>query len=436
MSGAELADAKTGRKTWRNWSGSQTTTPAHWAKPESLADLQTLVRGAGKGCRVVGSGHSFTPIAATDTTLIDLSAFSGVRGSDPGTGRARLAAGARLRELSPALQRDGLAFRNLGDIDVQSLAGAVSTATHGTGQRLPCLAAEMRAATLVTADGALLRVDGETDPDLLAAVQVSLGLLGVLVEAEMAVVPAYRLRRRTWTLPLADFLSSAPDLWSRHRNFEAFYIPFSGHCLCIAHDLTDAPATLREPTDDDAAVLGLKSIRDGLMHDPATRREKLAAAFESLPGEDVVGQGWQLLSSDRNVPFNEMEYHLPTDSGLDVLAETIETVERHCPDVFFPIEVRQTAGDTAWLSPFQDGARMSIAVHAHAEDGYEWMMTRVEPLFRRAGGRPHWGKLHTLAARDLAALYPDFARFQALRRELDPDGRFLTPYLAALIGAG
>lgn len=436
MSGDGLAEAAPQPRTWRNWSGNQTLSPRRWVRPDSLAALQALVREAGPGCRVVGSGHSFTPVAATEATLIDLSAFSGVRGSDPRTGRARLAAGTRLRELSPALQRDGLAFRNLGDIDVQTLAGAVSTATHGTGKHLPCLSAEIRAATLVTADGSLLRVDGETDPDLLAAVQVSLGLLGVLVEVEMAVVPAYRLHRRTWTLSLADFLSGAEDLWSRHRNFEAFYIPFSGRCLCIAHDLTEAPATRRAPTDDDAGVLGLKSIRDGLKDDPAKRRETLARAFDALPEEDVVDQGWQLLSSDRNVPFNEMEYHLPTETALEVLAELIETVERHCPDVFFPIEVRQTAGDTAWLSPFQHGPRTSLAVHAHAEDAYQWMMTRVEPLFQSAGGRPHWGKLHTQTARNLVGLYPDFERFQALRRDLDPVGTFLTPYLADLIGAG
>lgn len=419
---------------WTNWSGNQAARPARLAEPDSLDALRALVTDGPAPLRVAGAGHSFTPIVATDGTLVRLDRMSGVISVDKEACRARVHAGTRLHDLSPALEAHGMAMPNLGDIDAQSLAGAVSTATHGTGAGFPCLSAQLRSVTLMLADGSLREATREDDPDLLRAAQVSLGALGVVVEAELDLVPAFRLHRGVWSAPIEQILDEAPERWVRHRNFEFFYIPFSGHGICIAHDATEAAPTDREESDDDAAVMGLKFIRDGCGADLAARRARLSEALAADPGEDVVGIGWQLLASRRGVPFNEMEYHLPPDGALDAFQETVRYVERERPDVFFPIEVRMTAGDDAWLSPFQEGARISIAIHAFAEDDASWMAAGAEPIFRAAGGRPHWGKLHSLGAADLRGLYPDFDRFCALRRELDPDGRFLTPALAKLWG--
>jgi FAD/FMN-containing dehydrogenase len=167
---------------------------------------------------------------------------------------------------------------------------------------------------------------------------------------------------------------------------------------------------------------------------PWLRRRLLAIALGRTPPEDVVGTGWQLLANTRETRFNEMEYHLPPHSAFDALRDLIAWIETHRREVFFPVEVRKTAADDAWLSPFQGGSRISIAVHAHASDPHDWFFDGPEQILRAAGGRPHWGKLHSLTAADLVPLYPDFERFVALRRELDPAGVFLTPACARLWG--
>lgn len=434
-----MADAhreKTARQTWSNWSGNQTAHPSAIIEPADLDALKTRMKTAPGPVRVVGAGHSFTPVAATDGTLLKLDRMGLVHSVDRGRKTAWVNAGARLKDLSPALESHGLAFRNLGDINVQSLAGAISTATHGTGETLACLSAEVLAFKVLTAAGEMVTVSRAENRDIFEACRVSLGGVAILVEAEIQLVDAYRLHRKTWAEPLADLLSSARTRWQDLRNYEFFYVPFSGYGISISHEMTDAPATLREESDDDDAVLGLKRARDYATGDIETRKQFLAGAFAGFEGEDVIGNSWELLASERNVPFNEMEYHLPEGAALDVLQAVITYIETERPDVFFPIEVRKSAGDDIWLSPFNDGSRISIAVHAYAEDEYDFFFSHIEPIFRRAGGRPHWGKLHGLTHDDLTGLYPEFERFCHVRRAVDPEGRFLSPYLKTLFEPG
>lgn len=428
------ADGQETAGSWANWSGNQVASPKRVASPRTLEELKAAVTGSPGPVRAVGAGHSFTPVAATDGTLLKLGDLGLVHSVDLETKRAWVNAGARLKHLSPALERHGLAFRNLGDINQQSLAGAISTATHGTGQSLPCLSADITAMKIMTGDGAMLTVSREADSDVFDAARVSLGVLGVIVEAEVQLVDSYRLHRKTWAEPLDALIGHAMSRWQTRRNYEFFYIPFSGYGINIAHEETDAAPTPRPDQDDDEAVLGLKRARDYAGEDLAGRREFLKGAFERFEGEDVIGNSWELLSSQRNVRFNEMEYHLPAKRALGVLSDVIALIEKKQPDVFFPIEVRRTAGDDIWLSPFNDGGRVSIAVHAYHEDSYDFFFSEVEPVFRKAGGRPHWGKLHSLGYRQLADRYPEFVTFCKVRNRLDPEGRFLTPYLRELFG--
>ncbi len=419
---------------WSNWSGNQAATPSLIAEPTDLDALKSLVTGAPVGVRVVGAGHSFTPVAATDGTLVKLDRMGLVHSVDLAAKTAWVNAGARLKHLSPQLEHHGLAFRNLGDINEQSLAGAISTATHGTGEGLPCLSAEILALKILIAEGELITVSKAEDADLLKAASVSLGALGILVEAQVQLVDAYRLHRKTWAEPLDGLIGHARERWKNYRNYEFFYMPFSGYGVCISHELTDAAPTERPPIDDDDGVLGLKRARDYAGDDLKARRDFLGAAFEKFEGENVIGNSWELLASERNVRFNEMEYHLPERVGLTVFKQVVQVIEKKRPDVFFPIEVRKTRGDNGWLSPFNGGGRISIAVHAYHEDQYDFFFSEIEPIFRKAGGRPHWGKLHSLKARELADLYPDFVSFCKTRNQLDPRGKFLTPYMGALFG--
>lgn len=419
---------------WSNWSGSQTASPRRLERPRDLDELKSALTGAAGPVRVVGSGHSFTPVAATDGTLIKLDRLGLVHSVDRANRRAWVNAGARLKYLSPELERHGLAFRNLGDITEQSLAGAISTATHGTGASLPCLSAEITALKIMTADGGMLTVSRETDGDAFDAARVSLGALGVIVEAEVQLVDSYRLQRMSWAEPLDALIGHAQSRWKTRRNYAFSYIPFSGHGISVSHEETHGRPTPRMPQDNDEALLGLKRARDYAGEDLDGRKEFLKALFESFEGEDVIGNSWQLLPDRGNVRFNEMEYHLPLKKGLSAVSDVITLIEKKHPHVFFPITVKCTGRDDIWLSPFNDGGRISVAVKAYTEDSFEFFFTDIEPVFRKAGGRPHWGKLHSLDHRALSDLYPEFVTFAKVRNRLDPDGRFLTPYMKTLLG--
>ncbi|WP_226688718.1 D-arabinono-1,4-lactone oxidase [Ruegeria arenilitoris] len=411
---------------WTNWAGNQRTqTPIK--RPTSISELQQAVAQSGT-LRVVGAGHSFTPIVAGGDRILDLSDIDLPVVGEVGEDKVWVNANARLRDLSPALAGQGMAFRNLGDINTQSLAGAVSTATHGTGRSLPCLAAEITAAKLVSAGGDILTTD-----DLpLEMAQVTLGMLGILTEAQISVVPKYNLRRRVRLADLQDCIAKMHQNWVQNRNFEFFYIPFTGKAVELRHEISDA-AESRAPRDlDMIAVKVLKLARNVGRLSSGLRDLLLRLLTMAQSDEDYVGESWRVLCSDRHIRFKEMEYHLPPDVAQDVLQEVITRLHRDHKDIYFPIEVRQTAGDSACLSPFQGGPRISIAIHTDADEDHQRYFDAIEPLFVEAGGRPHWGKMHSLGFTELSTMYPDFDRFCGLREQLDPSGKFLMPALARL----
>ncbi len=411
---------------WVNWAGNETAT-APIARPLGLEQLRAAVAEP-ENLRVVGAGHSFTPIVGGAERILDLSQLHLPTVGPVEDGQVWVNANARLRDLSPALAKQGVAFRNLGDINTQSLAGAASTATHGTGRTLPCLAAEITDAKFIGATGDMLT----TSQIPLEMAQVTLGLLGILIEARINVVPKYNLRRQVTLTDLPDVLANMHQNWAENRNFEFFYIPFTGKAVELRHAVTDAPES-KAPRDlDMLAVKVLKLARNAGRLSPGLRKLLLNLLTLAQSDEDYVGESWRVLCSDRQIRFKEMEYHLPADVAGDVLAEVFRRLERDHKYIYFPIEVRQTAGDTACLSPFQGGPRISIALHTDAGEDHSRYFNALEPLFLEAGGRPHWGKMHSLSYKELSALYPDFDRFCALREELDPHGKFLTPALSRL----
>lgn len=416
---------------WLDW-GQQYPREAPLVVAASVSDVQRAMTSAPGAVRTVGAGHSFSPLLTGAGLVLSLDGYQGLVEVDTVNCRAKVRAGSRLHDLTAQLHDYGLGFRNLGDIDVQSIAGATSTATHGTGKELPCLSAEILGLELVLANGEVVRLHANTDPDLLAAARVAMGLLGVITEVEVQLVPAHKLHRRTWSEPIGDLIDSAPQRWSDHRNFEFFYIPFSGYGLAITHDITDAPVRRSAKGDDDKAVHDLRRARTLLGWSTSLRRKVIQREMSRFPAEDSVDYNWRLLASERNVRFREMEYHLPVDSALPVLRQVIDLIERDRRDVFFPMEVRQTAGDDGWLSPFGDGNRISIAVHSYYRDDHQFMFDLLEPIFLAAGGRPHWGKMHSLTAPQLARLYPRYDDFAELRAQWDPQGRFLNAHLAGM----
>lgn len=420
---------------WRNWSGSQQSVPAMRVAPRSVTELQELLAAPNHRhlpVRPVGSGHSFSALVPTDGILVSMARLSGVLGHDDSRCQAKVAAGTLLGQLGQPLEAIDQALFNMPDIDQQSLAGLLATATHGTGSKLMCLSGYVAALTLVTANGERIECSQTQHPDQFQAARVGLGCLGIVTDVTLQNTRPYRLRKTTEWLPIEDILATADTLADQHRNFEFYYIPFSGMGFTSTHDITDAPLSATPALDQNDGARDLQKARDYLAWSPRLRRLILGGYMRTLAREQKVAPSWQNYTSDRNVRFNEMEYHLPRENWQKAFREVVDLVENRFPEVFFPFEVRFVQADDAWLSPFYRRDSVSIAVHRFFEEDYQPLFAAVEPIFRRYGGRPHWGKLNTLTAAEFQTLYPQWQAFCEVRKSLDPNGRFLNPYLAGL----
>jgi len=383
---------------WQNWSGSQrhradVITPAD---VDGVAATVRAAAAAGQTVRCVGSAHSFVPFW-TDDVILSLDHLSGLIAVDPAQRLATVAAGTKLHALGPLLWSHGLSLPQQGDIDRQSLAGALSTGTHGTGRTLPSLPNFLRAMTLVLADGSRRQLTAEADGELFAAAQVAQGALGVMVEVTLALDPAYHLHERTWSCDFEECAATRAGLIDANRHFEFFWAANTDGCEMKVLNKTDA-----EPQ-----VFG--------------EREYIAPAFQTFP-------------SDREIRFNEMEYSVPFEAGWDCFLELREMMLRDFPRLPWPIEYRTLAADDLPLSTASGRETVTLSVHQGAERDYRPLFGAAEAIFRNHAGRPHWGKLHSLDAGDLAARYPRFASFQHQRRALDPRGVFLNDYLRGLLG--
>ena len=426
---------------WKNWSGHLECTPAEILKPSTVEELSAEVRAA-KQVRTAGSGHSFTELVPTDSTLLTLENLNGILAADADTRRARIAAGTTIADLGGPLADAGLALGNQGDIDYQALAGAVSTATHGTGRKLGCIASTVTDFELVLADGSTRRASDHSG--LLAGGCVSLGALGVMSEIEIDAAPRYNLRERVWAEPLEDLLKRWEQLAENHRHFEFFAFPFTGYAMAKTLDLEpyaaegkDEPPNPDSQDEEHAADSSGGTFAQLLelnCTDPAQARDLFVSGISNTRPTEDFGPAHRVFPSERTDRFNEMEYSVPLAQGKDCLLEALEAMEQADLPVLFPIEFRTVAADDLWLSPFFERESVSISVHQYAAQDFREIFRVAEPVLQAHGGRPHWGKIHTLGPVELAPLYPRWDDFLALRGELDPKGKFLNPYLQQLFG--
>ena len=429
----DYPEAPVGEESWMNWSGAQRATPNQLASPQTISGLSEFIAGNDGRIRQRGSGHSFSGLVPSEGTILDVSYLSGLKAYDEETGIATFGAGTTLLQTAGAINDLGRAFPNLPDIVDQTLAGSFSTATHGTGETLTALHDYIRGFRIVTANGDVVSVAPDTHPELFSAGKVSLGALGVIAEYDIQTVPAFNLRRIVKAEPIEQVLDEAEARAAAHRNFEVFYLPGTGLAATLSHDLHEGPVTGVQPSEDDEILEGLKQLRDEFGWWPWLRRRIAQSALPSGVLEDVSDASFELLATTRPIKFNEMEYHLPRDQGIAALRKVIAKMDRR-KDAFFPMEIRFIAPDLAWLSPFSEGPCFSIAIHAAVDERFDYFFSDFEPIFLSHGGRPHWGKWHSLKKIDFEMLYPRFGDFLALRKELDPGGKFLNPHLAEIFG--
>ena len=432
-----LPDAKNaqGHYIWQNWSGSEHAYPSQRLAPNNLDELKKVLSDGVAPIRCVGAGHSFNGQCATNGTLLALDNFSGLVSHHAATYTAVVRAGTRLQQLGELLEKIGQDMVNIPDVNKQTLAGAIATGTHGSGYSLPALHGRVQSFKLLTVQGQELDCSASQNADMFHAALVGLGSFGVVTEYTLQNWPLAYTERQVTMLPLEDLLADWTNLYQKNRNAEFFYIPFTGLAMKVLHNQTDKAVTPRGEDKDMESLMDLKKLRDYMSWSPSLRRRIAQMLAENHGTEYAVDYGWKLLASERSVRFHEMEYHLPLDAQIPALKEVIAVIEKQRADVFFPIEARVVKGDeNAWLSPFYQQDTGSIAVHAYYEDDYQFLYTLIEPIFKRYGGRPHWGKMHSLTDKDFALLYPQWQQVKAIRQQLDPQGKLLNAYTKQIWG--
>ncbi len=414
--------------SWSNWSGSVASTAAV-VRPKDEAELAAIVRDA-TAVRAVGAGHSFMPLCASDGQIVSLEDMAGTMVVAPDRQTARIPAGWSIKRLTAALWAEGLALANQGDVNPQSLAGAMATGTHGTGRDLGNLATFARGFRVMGADGELRWCDATTEPDLFQAQRLSLGLFGIATEIDCAVVPAYHLAERIEKRPWGEVRERFDELVEQQRHVEFWLFPHADFAILK----TLVPCAPCEPP---ASTSDIEEKTFRRLLDVGAFVPVLIPALQRIMMKTNMNGGRQgpahaIFPSDRTIRFEEMEYELPRAAGLAALDEVVGWIRRKRLPVAFPFEFRVVAGDDIWLSPMNAGPVAAISMHQYARMPWQGLFAEAEAIFRAHGGRPHWAKRHTLTRDDVDALYPMAERYRAVRRTVDPTGKFLNQHMREL----
>ncbi|AKT51238.1 D-arabinono-1,4-lactone oxidase [Arsenicicoccus sp. oral taxon 190] len=430
---------------WTNWGGNQSCTPESVATPVGTDEVGALLVDAGRrgvAVKPVGAGHSFTGAALTDGVQVSLDAMTGLVAVDRETGRVRVRAGTRLHDLNRLLEAQGLAMANLGDIDQQSVAGALATGTHGTGATLPGLSGLVEALEIVTPDGQVHRCDREQEPDLFHAARVGLGALGIVTEVTLACVPAFRIEAVEAPDSLEGVLREVDRHVGEHDHFEAFWFPHTDRVL-TKHNRRLAPgdssgralSRWRYLLDDQLLSNGVFEASCRLAaRVPATTPAINAVAARALSARTYTDTSYAVFASPRTVRFTESEYAVPRAALPAVLGELDRWIERSRTRVTFPVEIRFAAADDAWLSTGYQRDNAYVAIHQYHRVDITPYVAAFEDIVAAHEGRPHWGKLHRLGPDQLRALYPRYDDFRAVRDRVDPDRVMRNAYLQQVLG--
>ena len=427
---------------WRNWAGDQRCRPADVVHPSTVAEISALAaRAAASGgvLKAVGAGHSFTDIALTRGVQLRLDGISGLLSVDRDRKLATLAGGTRLHEIPAMLEPYGLAMENLGDIDRQSIAGAVSTGTHGTGLKFGGIATQIRALTLVTGTGEVLSCSETVNAEIFAVARVGLGALGIITSVTLQCVDAFMLHAVERPEPLAGVLESLAERQLAADHFEFYWFPHTDRALTktnTRHAPDGLPAGVRRLSNmahlvDD--VLVSNTLFSALCNVTARLPDAIPRVNRTatrLTGNREFGDAsHKVFATRRSVRFREMEYAIPIDQVPHALRDLETMIERRGFHISFPVEVRSAVADTIALSTANNRDSGYIAIHQHIKSDPFAYFRAAEEIFRAYAGRPHWGKWHFLQSTDFLHLYPDLEKFCRVRDVLDPKRVFTNAYL-------
>ncbi|MEW2514133.1 D-arabinono-1,4-lactone oxidase [Streptomyces sp. NPDC046870] len=438
---SSTASGKNG--TWRNWGGNVSARPARQVTPASVEELAGAVRQAredGLRVKAVGTGHSFTSIAATDGVLIRPQLLTGIRTIDRASMTVTVEAGTPLKRLNAALAREGLSLTNMGDIMEQTVSGATSTGTHGTGRTSGSIAAQITALELVTADGSVLTCSEKENPEVFAAARIGLGALGVVTAVTFAVEPLFLLTAREEPMSFERVLAEFDQLWAENEHFEFYWFPHTGNTNTKRNNRSAGPeqpvGRLAGWFEDEFLSNGVFQVAQWVGRAvPATVPAIAQVSSRALSARTYTDIPYRVYTSPRRVRFVEMEYAVPRAALVEALRELKAMVDRSGLRVSFPVEVRTAPADDITLSTASGRDSAYIAVHMFRGTPYQAYFTAAERILTAHEGRPHWGKVHTRDAEYFSRVYPRFGEFTALRDRLDPDRLFQNDYLRRVLGA-
>ncbi|MFI5777539.1 D-arabinono-1,4-lactone oxidase [Nocardia sp. NPDC051570] len=426
--------------SWVNWAGDEKCAPAEIASPrtaEEVGELLVRAEAAGQTVRVAGAGHSFTDTVLTDGLLLRLSQLNRILRVDRSSGLVRVEAGATLNELSHALHPLGLAFPNLGDIDVQTIAGATATGTHGTGATFQNISAALHSVELMLADGSRVELTEQSDPDGWRAARVSLGALGVVTAVTLRLVPSFVLEGVERPVPVEEVLADIDRYADENEHFEFYMFAHSPLALTKRNNRVELPEQPRGKAVDWFADILMSNYTFDALCRLGRRRPQLTpwihrGAAHAGSYRRQVDRSYRVFASPRLMRFTEMEYAIPREHAVEAIRAIKELGKQF--DSPMPTEVRFVAPDDAFLSPAGGRDTCYIAVHQYRGMDYEPYFRACEAIFDRFHGRPHWGKRHFQTAATLRGRYPEWDRFQEVRRRFDPKGRFANPYVERVLG--
>jgi len=429
---------------WRNWAGTERVTPARVVSPASTEQVADTIRAAvrdGLPVRAIGSGHSFTGAAVAPGVQLRPDLLDEMVSVDSATGLVTVGGGMPLHRLNPILTAHGLAMETMGDIDRQTIAGAISTGTHGSSRLFGGISTQVRSLELVLADGSVVTCTPTERPDLFGAARISLGALGVITKVTLQCVPLYAMRAIDAKAPLDETLEQVGELVETNDHFEFFWFPHTSTALTRRFERLPGNSPLKPMSTftkvlDDKIVtnIGFEALLRLGTRFPRRIPGITRFVTNAVSDREFTDLAPHVFASQRNVRFREGEYAVPRAALVDCLTELRRWVETHDEAVSFPFEVRFVKADDIWLSPAHERDVAYVAFHQYHRLPHERWFTVCEDVLGAAGGRPHWGKMHRLTAADFAERYPRFGDFVALRDELDPAGVFANPYLDRVLG--
>ncbi len=428
----------------KNWAGNITWNPSEIAYPSSEEEIQQLVLKAAndrKKIRVIGTGHSFTALCQTENILVNLDKYQGLIAVDKEKVQATVKGGTKLNYLGDLLFKEGMAMENLGDIDVQSIAGTISTGTHGTGTKFGTISTQVIAIRFINGKGEIISCSETENPELFKAAQVSMGALGIITRITLQCIPLYKLSVEMKAAHLNDTLSNLQSHLDNNRNFEFFWLPYTNK---VATKTSNIEATSEV---DDISFFNYWSeyvlenylfmgIAEFAKWFPSKTQAISKLTADLISDTKKIAYSHKIYATPRLVKFQEMEYNVPADAYQDVMQEVVKTVNTGKYNVHFPIENRWVKGDDIMMSPANGRDSAYIACHVYSNKDAGPYFKALEDIFRAYNGRPHWGKMNTLTPVAIADMYPEFSTFMKHRALQDPDLLFASPYMQRLLGVG